>query len=500
MAVKDDAFRRAFRTLATGGILAKAIGILREVIFAAAFGTGNVATGFRVSVTASLTPSNLIISDVVSSGFAPTYSRCVKRSPTDAATILRAYAVWVTLALAFVAAGVYFFREPIVGVIVPGSPSAVRRQSEEFLAVLAWTIPLFGLSQVFSYALSAVGIHWGNGLRPALQSVGLLIGTGAAVITGEPLWLAYGFIAAWTGYVLVCAVRLRILGSFGASSLSDLTQGWRLLAGGFRAVVPLLLLGLVVQLSIVAERAISSQGPANLVAATDYARMISDTAILVVATPLGVLGLTHLPQLSRSEAARTVDKMMGLVFLLTIPFAIITTVAAEPIIGAVFQRGSFGTADVEVTATVLVGLCLALLPQAVVYVLTRALAGAGRNIPVLIWCGLGLVLQVCVQGVLIARVGPIAIGLGIALNAALVAVALSREAQAGRALARQLILWLPAILCAIAAFEFVSSEAWRLIMTMPIVALNSLLAIRSNRASHLDVTDTRTGPLGEDVI
>lgn len=439
--MKGSELRRSFGVLAAGSALAKLIGFVREIVFAAAFGTGVISTGFRVSVTATLTPSNLVVSDIVSSGFAPAYTRARELDPARARATLRAYTVWVSGILGALSIAIFTTRSTLVRLLIPGAGSDVHEHASSFIAILAWTIPLFGLAQVASYALSAEGIHWGNGLRPTLQSIGLLLGTGLAMVTGQPLWLAIGFFVAWLAYVVACMSRLVALGAFGSFGWKDVTVGAQIVYHGIVAVFPLVILGGFVQASVLAERFIASSGPANLIASLDYAKMVADTATLVIAMPLGVLGLTRLPKLSRAQAELETGRMLSISLVLSVPFAILVAVFATPLTKVLFERGAFDSEDVSTTAAALVGLSLAVVPQGVVYVLSRVLAGRGSNRPVLLWGAIGLTAQLAVQATLIDSVGAYAIGIGIAVNALVVCVALAIVAGVGALLARSFLAW-----------------------------------------------------------
>ncbi len=445
-AVRDMSdIRRGFALLAGGGAIGKIVAIAREIVFAAAFGTGSVATGFRVATTASLVPGNLVSGDLISAAFAPNYARDMARDEHAAKRLLSAYTLWITALLGAVAAAVYCMRLHIVRAIIPGLPATYHAVATDFLATLAWMIPLYGVATISAYALSARGTYWANALRPAIQSVGLLGGTAVAVATGEVRWLAWGFVFAWVAYTGACVNALRVAGSYARMSRSDAWTARSLVASGFRVVIPLLWLTIGVQASIICERIFASHGPVGLVAAVDYARTVSESVISVVAVPLGILGLTHLPGLARERARDVVDGMIRFICVAVVPISCAIWTFSREITETLFARGSFDERDAVITADVLRGLSAGLLFQVVAYVLVRVLTSHGENRLVMKWNLVGLAVQVGVQGLLTPMLGGIAIGIGASLNGLIVVVALGIHTRTLRAIRGFASAWLPLI-------------------------------------------------------
>ena len=69
---------RAALKLATGSVIGKLSGVLREILLATAFGTGAVASAARASQTATLVPVEFFAANALSAGFLPLYSSIEK--------------------------------------------------------------------------------------------------------------------------------------------------------------------------------------------------------------------------------------------------------------------------------------------------------------------------------------------------------------------------------------------------------------------------------------
>lgn len=407
-----SAFRRGFVVLAAGSLLGKIVALLREVVFAGAFGTGAVASGFRVAQTATLVPANLVSGDLLSAAFAPTYAREIKRNPERARSMLWGYSFWLAVVLVAVAAFVFLIRGTLVDVMIPGAGPDIDEQAESMLAILCWVIPLYGISAVQAYALGAHGNYLPTSTRQTIQSIGLLAGTVLALWLHWLPWLALGLIAAWLVNSLLCLGLLVAGGHLSRPGKGDIRYGWKFLAEGARGIAPLFFLPIVMQASIVLERVFASMGEQGLIAAVDYARTISDSVMSVIAVPLGILGLTQLAASSRRDYRRQVRKMCDFILVSILPVSALLVVCADPIVLLLFRRGEFGDEAQALTTSVLIGLSVGLVFQVLGYSLSRALTAAGRNKAVLSATLLALTGQIAAQGLGIGALGALAIGLG----------------------------------------------------------------------------------------
>ena len=247
---------RGFAVLAGGNLLGKVAAIAREVVFAATFGTGSVASGFRVAQTSSIVTANVVSGDVFAA-FAPSYSRAAVEGADRARRLLIAYAFWLGLLLLLLAGAVFVARDVIVGFVAPGASAGVKSYAADFLGVLAWAIPLYGVTAVFAYALGVHERYVSTSVRPIIQSTGLIAGTMLALWTHEILWLGYGFVAAWVFYTVITLSTVSRHGLLAGASWADFRGSGGAIGAGFRAVIPLLPLPLAVQMSIVLERVFS---------------------------------------------------------------------------------------------------------------------------------------------------------------------------------------------------------------------------------------------------
>lgn len=64
---------KAISQLLSGNMLSKVLGLVREVLMAKFFGTGDVNGAYRIAQTGTLVPINFMTSDSLNSAFIPLY-------------------------------------------------------------------------------------------------------------------------------------------------------------------------------------------------------------------------------------------------------------------------------------------------------------------------------------------------------------------------------------------------------------------------------------------
>ncbi|MEZ0446839.1 lipid II flippase MurJ [Cellulomonas sp. ICMP 17802] len=483
--------KRGFLVLFAGGIFGKIVALLREIVFAAAFGTGATATGFRVAQTASIVPANLVSGDLISAAFAPSYAKLSASDARRANSLLVAYLLWVTSVLGLVSLVVFVTRADLVAIIVPGALPTVQATASSLLAVLAWVIPVYGISTITSYALSATGAFAQNAIRPMVQSVGLLVGTVMAVWLGSMSWLAWGFLAAWVLYAARGLFLLR--GRLAFTGGPAVREGGLMVLQGIRGIAPLIVLAVALQGSIVLERVFASYGADGLVASIDYARTISDSVMSTIALPLGILGLTQLPQVRTSESQRILTRMTEFVCVTVIPISMVLMLAARPAVDLLYARGRFDVQAASLTSAVLAGLSAGLTFQVLSYTMARAITGRGNTRPVLTWSLVAIVAQCLVQGIGVPLVGGVAVGVGVSVYGAVLTFGLSRALGLGRATLAVLVRWLPTMVAGFASVAAGLSWGAGASVVLLVFAINVASSRATRKLIRESLVSLRTG-------
>jgi putative peptidoglycan lipid II flippase len=414
----------AYARLVTGGVLGKALGFVREIALAASFGTGPAAASFRAAQTATLVPTHIFSADALNAGFIPLCAQYLREDPRRAGSLYTAVSLLMA-AIAFAVAGLLWVgAEAWAGLLVPGFSPEQRAMTAAMLRAMAIGVPFYVQAALASYVEMAHGRYLVGSIRSAVQNVGLLVGIGAAVLTGNPLLLAWGFTAYAIGFAAVGVWSTGRAGMLAWPRPGSWPEAGRQLGEFVRIARPLLLLPLVQQAALAAERVVASLIGLEAVAATDYARALADTGLALIAVPLGLAGLAELGRLDRHAARDRLRSLLRLLLVVTVPASVFLALHAEPVVRLVFARGEFGDSSVRITTLVLTGLAVGFWAQVTGYVMVRGLAIERRNGRVALVSAVAAATHIGVNLALFRAIGPLALGIAASAGAiALLALA-----------------------------------------------------------------------------
>ena len=421
---KSDVMVRPLALIIGGNIFGKIVGLAREVLFAAFFGTTSVAGSYRVAQTATLVPINFVTGDSLTAAFIPLYIRYKQQHPTKARILFKtilagfgivALAIWAVLSES---AGRW------IGLLAPGLSGASAILAADLLRVLALSVPFYTLTMVFASVEVAEGRYLLVSLRSTVQSLGLILGTIGAYYAHNPILLAWGFTCSYAS--------LSIAGLVLAVKRGWLNRAWSLsialdvLRDFWRNVRPLIALPILLQGNIALERAVASLLGIAVVSALDYAKFIGETGIQFMAYPLGLIGLSTLSGLSPVTVRNYLDRALPVVTLISVMVSTFVGIHASEIVAIVYQRGRFDAESSQVTAAVLSGIGLGLWAQIIGYLFIRVLNAGLRNTEVMRHMGWALLANGAVNVICSRVMGPFALGLGNAVYGAVVMLLAAR--------------------------------------------------------------------------
>ncbi|HEX8916670.1 MAG TPA: lipid II flippase MurJ [Humisphaera sp.] len=427
---------RKFAILLLGTGASKGLGVVREVAFAAWFGTTEVAAAFKVAQTAFLLPSHALVGDTLSGGALPIYQGARAGGDRRGAVYAAVILVQATLVGALIGLGLWAFAGTVVGALVPGATESVRASAAGMLRVMAVAAPLYVVGNSLAYLQAAHGRFAGISSRTSLVNVGMIAAAATAAATGVTGWLAAGLVGVhlaflgWTLAEYAATVGLPVVRrgewATAAEAFAAVWRNTRLLLG-----VPL-----IAQANVMFERVVASWLGTAVIPSVDYARLLSDTVMTVSAVPLGVIALTANSVGTRDRQSEQAARVGGVLLAVAVPLSTVLWVAAEPVVRLLFARGAFGADSVAVTAAVLRGTSAALAATVTGYYLLKVLSAGRRNGWVL---GLTIAAVACNAGFNAAtwgRLGPAALGYGNSVYGLVqfagAAVALGVAAKLGR--------------------------------------------------------------------
>lgn len=447
---------RGFRSLFFGGLLGKVVGIAREILMAYAYGTSEVAAAYRVGQSAVLIPINFLTADALSAGFLPPYSRLAISDRARAATYYRfVNRLTATLAV-LLCVSLAIGRTKWVALLAPGFNAGTAGLAASMLLVLALAVPAYVSTAMGSFLEMAHGRYRLASIRSSVQSIGLILGTIAALLTERPTLLAWGFTGSYFALAAWSHSRVRAL------ALPDMSvAGYGLLdaAGQFWASIrPMLLVPILLQGSYAIERLVASLVDPAAVAAIDYARLITETAIVLVAGPLGMAVLSSHPTIQTAESRRQLQAIFGATALIFVPTSVAVAVNSNEVVALLFERGSFDQSSTALTSSILATSAITMWAQVATYVGVKALNAQSRNRAASLVVICGSAAAIATNLALHPLLGAPTLGLAISTGALVQLALVVCLHGAAMTLAYRVLVYLPTGI-SIVAFHYLGSAA-----------------------------------------
>lgn len=403
----------SYMVLFFGTILSKGAGFLREILFSAWFGTGDTATAFRIAQTAYLLPVQALVGDTLSAGLLPLYNK-LKEQEDNRNQILIFCAILYALFLSLtISSLVYIFSETISLFIAPNSNNNVILLSSQFIKILALSIPFYILGGTLSFIETAYGYFSGIAIRPILLNIFSIIGVCFSVYFKIDIWLAVSILCSHILFLLLTFLKLRKIGKILPNKNIKINLVKEVFVEFIKNMYPLLGLPIIVQVSVISERIISSNIGVGVIPAVDYARFVCETAVQLIAVPLGIITMASFNSDSRQVLKEYVEKIFTILILITTPISLFLYQNSELIIRFIFHRGAFDEKSVQLTSSVFQWMSIGLTFTLISYFLIKVLNTLLLNKLALIFTLLGVLVSISINFSLWKILGVDVIGLSV---------------------------------------------------------------------------------------
>ena len=347
----------------TATLASRVLGLARDQMLAFLFGAGNAMDAFYVAYRIPNLMRDLFAEGAMSAAFVPTFTRRLTQQGRAAAwhlgnQLLNALVVVTGL---IVVTGIVFAR-PLTELIagdyadVPGKLEltvTLTRILLPFLTLVAIAAALMGM-------LNSLNRFFTPALSPAMFNVGI-IASGLLLVPFAPrlgldpiMAIAVGALIGGVGQIALQVPSLLQEGYRYRPELSPSDSGLREI---LRLVGPGTLAGAAFQINLLVNTILATGEGTGAVSWLSY-------AFRLMYLPIGLFGVSiataTLPAVSRYAAEadvegvrRTVSSALRMMLMLTIPAMVGLIVLAAPIVGLIFQRGSFTAEDTAATAVAL---------------------------------------------------------------------------------------------------------------------------------------------------
>lgn len=349
---------RKFITVASGTMMSRLLGFAREMLMAAALGTGPVADAFYAAFQFPNTFRRLFAEGAFNAAFVPLFAKEIEANGMDGAkrfseevfgvlfTVLIALTILMELAMPIL----------VATIVAPGfSDDAPKFELTVGLATIMFPYLIcMSLAAMMSGMLNSLRRYFAAAVAPVFLNI-ILVGILAyAWMEGHDgrrvgYALAWGVLAAGVVQLGIVWVAVRHAGVSIRFRRPRFTPNVRRLLW---LALPAAITGGITQINQLIGTAIAS--------AESSAVSSLSLADRFYQLPLGVVGagvaIVLLPELSRAlkggdlkEAMSLQNRSVEFTLFLTLPAAAALFVMAEPIIRVLYERGRFGP---ESTATV----------------------------------------------------------------------------------------------------------------------------------------------------
>jgi len=405
--------RRGLFILVTTNIASKVVGVLREICFATFYGVSAVMGAFRFSQTITMVFMNFFTTDTLNAGFLPLFERYKQESPEQALCFFWFLFALLGLLSLLIFSLLFFGTHLLVHWFAPGFSGSVVATTEQFIRIFAFGVPFCLLGTLFSYLAMGNGAFFGVSARPMFESVGLMMGVVTSVWDHRVTDIAWGFVIVYILFffmmVNIC-FRKKLLRWVG---MTVLIKNFSVMRHDFwKTVRPLLILPLFMQGKYVVEKLFASLMAVSVVAALDYARIIIQTGVNVLAMPIGLLGLTVFSVIDGKQLAKKLESVVTILLGMTVPMTLFLVFNSRLVILTLYGYGKFDNHAVGEANSILVGMALAFFAQVVSYVLLKAMNAQLQNQRVMLYLILGISCNILFIILFYRQLGPLSLGIG----------------------------------------------------------------------------------------
>ncbi len=431
---------RNFATVGAATASSRILGFIRDMLIAAALGTGAIADAYFVAQRLPNLFRRLFAEGAFQSAFVPLYARALEAEGAEAA---RRFAEESLAALAATLLLFTIVAELAMVWLTYALAPGFAEEPEKFeLAVLLSRIAfpylaLVSIVSLLSGVLNGVGRFAAAAFSPSLLNAVLIVALFTIYASGRIETVFAGVLlsaAVTVGGALQLAVLVLACRRAGVAlrlRLPRWTPGVKRL---LRLAGPAVLAGGVVQINIVVGTIIASSQP-GAVSWLYYADRLYQLPLGIVGIAIGVVLLPDLARALRAgraaEAAHTQNRSIEFAAALTLPAAVALAVIPVPIIALLFQRGAFGPADTFATAPALAAYAVGLPAFVAIKVLQPGFF-ARENTRTPMWLGaMSMVVNVAAAFALFPLFGHVGIAAATSIaawiNAVMLAVVLHRH-------------------------------------------------------------------------
>jgi len=353
---------KKFATVASGTLMSRVLGFAREMLMAAALGTGPVAGAFYAAFQFPNTFRRLFAEGAFNAAFVPLFAKEIEANGMDGAKRFSEEVFGVLFSVLTVLTIAMELSMPLIvaTVVAPGyaDDPAKFGLTVSLATIMFPYLVCMSLGAMMAGMLNSLRRYFAASVAPVFLNIILVAVLGYAWHSGAEertigFWLAWGVLAAGIVQLAIVWIAVRHAGVSIGFRRPRLTPNVKRLLW---LAAPAAITGGITQINTLIGTAIASGQDRAVPALAQADRFYQ--------LPLGVVGvavaIVLLPELSRAlkgghlrEAASLQNRSVEFVLFLTLPATAALLVIAEPIVRVLYERGAFTASDTELVARVL---------------------------------------------------------------------------------------------------------------------------------------------------
>lgn len=406
---------KASGVIALAVMCSRVLGLIREVLFSALFGTQWLGI-FIVAFRAPNLLRDLFAEGALSTAFITVFSKKIETGGPDAAWDLARK--MMTLAAVFMSGvtllGV-IFAEPLIGLLAWGFDPEFRELTVLLTRIMFPFILLVSLAALAMGMLNARNVFGVPAMASSFFNIGSIVGGTLLGWWMDPSFGPRALIGLSIGTLIggLMQLLIQIPSLYKAGFAIRLDFGWA--DPGIRKILALMVPS-VIAASAVQVNVMVNTSFATLTEGGPSAVTWLNNAFRLMQLPIGIFGVAvatiTLPVVSRIAASvdrsafgPTLGRAMRLAVFLTFPAAVGLYFLAEPIISVIYERGEFLAIDSLQTGYALQFYALGLVAYSCIKVLSPAFYAIDRKwTPMLVSFG-AIALNIGLNWFLIFRLG-----------------------------------------------------------------------------------------------
>jgi putative peptidoglycan lipid II flippase len=453
---------KKFATVASGTLMSRVLGFAREMMMAAALGTGPVAGAFYAAFQFPNTFRRLFAEGAFNAAFVPLFAKEIEGNGIDGAKRFSEEVFGVLFSVLTVLTIAMELSMPLLvsTIVAPGYVGDPQKfDLTVSLAVIMFPYLIcMSLGAMMSGMLNSLRRYFAAAVAPVFLNV-ILVGVLAYAWQAGADETAIGYGLAW-GVLAAGLVQLAIVWIAVRHAGVRIGFRWPRVTPNVRRLLwlalPAAITGGITQINTLIGTAIASGQDRAVPALAQADRFYQ--------LPLGVVGvavaIVLLPELSRAlkaghhtEAASLQNRSVEFTLFLTLPAAAALLVISEPIVRVLYERGAFTASDTALVASVLAIFGLGLPAFVLIKAFTPGYFAREDTRTPMIFAAISVAVNIAIALTLFPGMGApgIAVASAVAgwVNAALLFVTLLRRGQWG--MDRPLLRRLPRLVLSAAA-------------------------------------------------